>query len=254
MLLQNISGEVIMPISLIFARIGAALSLFPALGSNHLSTNGRLVLAIFTSIVVFPVLAPYMPQHTMTYGEFIILISMEILFGLILSVAAKICFGALDVVGSIISMQSGLAAANFFDPNQGEQIALMSNFLILTGYMMIFATDTHYLFFEAIIDSYNVFAVGSFPNIGDLSDFISTVMNQSFILAFKLASPFIAVSIGFLITNGVLSRLMPNLQVFFVVTPVQIFVMFIIFFIVINLLMGKFIEAIRAAIHFKEII
>lgn len=243
-----------MPMALIFGRIGAALSLFPAIGSSHILMNGRLVLAVFTSILLFPILGPYMPTNPMTYGEFIILLSMEVLFGLVLSLAAKICFGALDVVGSIISMQSGLAAANFFDPNQGEQVALMSNFFMLTGYLMIFVTDTHYMFFEALVDSYNVFAVGSFPNIGDLSNFLSTVMNQSFILAFKLASPFIAVSLGFLITNGVLSRLMPNLQVFFVVTPIQIFVMFIILFIVINLLMGKFIEAMRAAIHFKEII
>lgn len=249
----DISVEVLMSMSLIFARIGAALSLFPALGSNYMHSQGRLVLAVFTTIVIYPLLQNHMPSYPITHGNFLLLLMMEVMFGLTLSMGTKICFSALDIVGTIMSMQSGLSAATFFDPNQGEQISMMSNFLILTGYAMILVTDTHYLFFEAIADSYNIFAIGSFLNLGDMSNFIATTVNQSFILAFKLASPFITVSIAFLISNGVLSRLMPNLQVFFVVTPVQIFTMFLILFIVINLMMGKFIESIRAAIHFKNI-
>lgn len=248
MILQNISGEILIPISLIFARIGSAFYLFPGLSSKYILMQARLSLAILVSITLFPILKEYIPE--MNSGEFLIFLIMEVLFGLIISMAAKICFSALDIVGSIISMQSGLAAANFFDPNHGEQVSLISNFLFMIGYMMIFATDTHYLLLEAIVDSYQIFKVGGFVDLGDVSHYVSNAMNQAFILGFKLASPFIAISIGFLISNGVLSRLMPNLQVFFVVTPVQIFVMFIILFITINYIMAKFIEAFRATVQF----
>ena len=251
MILENLSGEILVPISLIFARIGAAFFMFPAMGSKYIMMNARLGLAILVSIVLFPIIKDFIPKGPITSGEFVLLIMFEILYGILISMAAKICFTTLDIVGTIISMQSGLAAGNFFDPNQGEQISLLSNFLLLTGYMMIFATDTHYMLFESIVDSYKVFEVGSFIDAGDLSNYVANTVNQSFILGFKLAAPFITVSIGFLISNGVLSRFMPNLQVFFVITPVQIFVIFIILFITINYIMAKFIEALRSAIRFQ---
>lgn len=250
-MLENLSGEILVPMSLIFSRVGAAFFMFPAIGSKYIMSNAKLVLALLVSIILFPILKDFMPKGAITSGAFVFLIGFEVMYGIIISMGAKICFAALDIVGTVISMQSGLAAANFFDPNQGEQVSLISNFLVLTGYMMIFATDTHYLLFESIVDSYNVFEVGSFVDTGDLSNFVATTVNQAFILGFKLASPFIAISIGFLISNGVLSRLMPNLQVFFVVTPIQIFVMFIILFITINYIMAKFIEALRGAMHFQ---
>jgi len=253
MILENLSGEIIIPMALIFTRIGAAFHMFPAIGSHYILQNARLVIALLTSIILFPILKDFIPKGPMSSGEFVFLICMEFLYGTLISLAARICFSALDVLGNIVSMQSGLAAGSFFDPKRGEQVSLISNILILVGYMMIFTTDTHYLLFESIVDSYSKFEVGSFINTGDLANFVANTVNQSFILGFKLAAPFITVSIGFLISNGVLSRLMPNLQVFFVVTPVQIFVMFIILFITINYIMAKFIDAIRAAIHMQGI-
>ncbi|MGV2432687.1 MAG UNVERIFIED_CONTAM: flagellar biosynthetic protein FliR [Rickettsiaceae bacterium] len=248
-MLEKISLEFVMSLSLIFARISSSLYLFPGLSSNYILMQGRLHLAILTSIILYPILIEHMPQYPITTSQYLTYLIVEIIIGIIITIAAKIYFTALDTVGTIISMQSGLSAATFFDPNQGEQVSIITSFLTLTAYTMIFVTDTHYLFFEAIIDSYNLFDLGSFPEIGDLGEFISNAVNQAFILAFKLVSPFITVSLGFLISNGVLSRLMPNLQVFFVVTPVQIFVMFIILFIMINLMMGKFIEALRGVIY-----
>lgn len=253
-MLENISGEILVPISLIFARIGASFYMFPAIGSRYILNNGKLALALLVSLILFPIIKDFMPQSPISTGKFALLLSLEVIYGIIISMGARICFAALDILGTIISMQSGLAAANFFDPTQGEQVSLVSNFLILTGYMMVFATDTHYMFFESIVESYKVFEIGSLINTGDLSNFIANTVNQSFILGFKLASPFLAVSIGFMISNGVLSRLMPNLQVFFVVTPVQIFVMFVILFITINYIMAKFIEALKAAIHFQGLV
>ncbi len=253
-MLQEASAEIIMAMSLIFARLGSALSQFPGISTHYVFMNGRLAIALVTCVVLYPVLQEYIPKSHINTGEYLICLMLEIMIGIIISLSAKICFSAIDVVGSIVSMQSGLSAAMFFDPTHNEQKSLMSNFFLILGYVMIFVTDTHYLFFEAVIDSYSIFAVGAFPNLGDLTQFITQTVNQSFFLAFKLSSPFIAVSLAFLISNGVLSRLMPNLQVFFVVTPAQIFVMFLILFIVINLMMGKLIEAMRSAIHMRDFV
>jgi flagellar biosynthetic protein FliR len=247
-MLVETSVEFITGMALIFARLGAAFSQFPGLSSSYIFMRARLVFALVVCVILYPLLKDFIPKFHLNSGMFLSALVIEVMVGIIIAIAAKICFMAIDIVGAIISMQSGLSAAMFFDPTHNTQISLISSFLFTIAYAAIFITDTHYLFIQGVMDSYELFKVGHLPDLGDLSNFVSTTVNQSFILAFKLASPFIAVSFGFLISNGVLARLMPNLQVFFVVTPVQIYVIFGVLFIVINMMISKIMEALRAAI------
>ena len=246
-MLHEISVEFVTIMALIFARLGSAFFIFPGISSSYIFVRARLLFALAVCVVLYPVLKDFMPKQHLHSSMFIYILATEVMIGIIIAIAAKICFMAIDVVGTIISMQSGLSAALFFDPNHNTQTALISNFLALIAYTAIFVTDTHYLFIQGIVDSYTAFGVGQLPDTGDISNFVSRAMNQSFILAFKLASPFIAVSFGFLISNGVLARLMPNLQVFFVVTPVQIYVIFGVLFIMINIMMSRLMESVSAA-------
>ena len=150
-------------------------------------------------------------------------------------------------------MQSGLGSAAFFDPDQRSQVTLLSNFMILVAIVFIFASNTHHLFIHAIIDSYAKFPPGELLDSGDVSKFVSFVINDSFILSFKLASPFLVVSLAILTGSGMLARLMPNLQVFFVLTPAQIIVMFGVFYIIIDAIINKLVIAITYSLNIPGI-
>ncbi len=76
---------------------------------------------------------------------------------------------------------------------------------------------------SAVIDSYTLFPVGAPLPIEDFSDFMSQTLNQSFIMGFKIGSPFIAFSIIFYVGMGLVSRLMPQLNIFFLSLPLQIY-------------------------------
>jgi len=231
---------------LVFARLGSAFRLLPAIGSRYFFTRGKLALALTTSFVMMPILTPYLPQYSNNFVTNITLLALEILIGFIISIAANLYFLSLHFVGQIISMQSGLAAAAFFDPHQKSQVTLFSNFMILVATTFIFATNTHHLFIQAIVDSYTKFPPGEFVNSEDLSKFVSLVVNDSFILAFKMVSPFLVISLAIMTGSGMLSRLMPNLQVFFVITPAQILVMFGTMYIVIHAIVTKIVAAISS--------
>ncbi|MES2214758.1 MAG: flagellar biosynthetic protein FliR [Pseudomonadota bacterium] len=232
---------------LIFARLGTVMGLLPAIGDKSILPRAKLSLGMTVSLVIYPMLEGGMPLYPASAGVFAQLLIGEILIGLFLGLTVKIMFLALSVVGLIISMQSGLGSAMFFDPSQKEQVPIFSRMIFLIATMTIFVTDTHYVFLEGAIESYDKFPVGQMPDIGDMSNFISRSINDSFILAFKLVSPFLIVSIAILAGSGILARLMPNLQVFFVLTPVQILAMFITFFIVIHVMLDKLMVALREA-------
>ena len=239
MMLEKITIEFIFQFMLVFARLGTAFSRLPALGSPYIFMRGKLAFALTVSFVMMPILQPYLPQYSENFATNIGYLAIEILIGLIISVAANIYFQSLHFVGQIVSMQSGLGAAAFFDPAQRSQVAIFSNFMLLVAIVFIFATDTHFIFIQAVAQSYEKFPPGELVNSGDLSKFIAFVINDSFILSFKISSPFLVVALAIMTGSGMLARLMPNLQVFFVITPAQILVMFGTMYIVIEAVVTK---------------
>lgn len=248
-MLQEITIQYLFQLMLVFARLGTAFSWFPAIGSAYIFVRVKLAFALLVSIIIMPLIEHNLPAYSQNFAFNIGYLAIEILIGLIISLAANIYFQTLHFVGQIISMQSGLGSAAFFDPTQQEQITIFSNFLMLVATVIIFISDTHYLFIQAIIDSYNKFPPGELLNSGDISKFVSFVVNDSFLLSFKLVSPFLIVSLAILTGSGMLARLMPNLQVFFVLTPAQILVMFGILYVVVNVLITKLIAVVANSLN-----
>ena len=79
-----------------------------------------------------------------------------------------------------------------------------------------------------IIDSYHTFKAGEFPPVGDFSDFSARIFSDSFRAAFMIAAPMMVVGFFMYVAGGIMSRLMPAFQIFFLIVPVQIFVTFLI--------------------------
>ena len=252
-MLEELTVEFLFHLMLVFARLGTAFSQFPAIGSNYIFTRGKLSFSLIVSLIIMPIVTPYLPQYSNNFALNIGYLAIEILIGIIVSLAANIYFQALHFVGQIIAMQSGLGSAAFFDPEQRSQVTLFANFMSLVAIVFIFASDTHHIFIQAIIDSYSKFPPGELLDSGDVSKFVSFVINDSFILSFKIASPFLVVSLAMLTGSGMLARLMPNLQVFFVLTPAQIIVMFGVFYIVINAVITKLVTAITYSLNIPGI-
>ena len=248
-MLQAFTLEFVFHTMLIFSRLGVAFSMFPALGDGYIFMRARLAFALLTTLAIYPLIAQYLPKYSDNFSFIIGLITCELLIGYIISIGAKIYYWSLHIVGQIISMQSGLGAASFFDPAQRSQVAIFGSFLFLAASAAIFITDTHYLFIHGVIESYTRFPPGELLPAADISKFITHVINDSFIVAFKMSAPFLIVSIAILVGSGVLSRLMPNFQVFFVITPAQILVMFCILYVVIIAILEKIIEVVGSTMN-----
>ena len=252
--MQTVTVDFIFQIMLIFARCGTMIHFVPGIGDKYVPSRIRLALGLTISLIFYPLVQANAPHYPMSPGALAECMASEMLIGALLGLTVKILFLSLHVVGSVIAMQSGLGAATFFDLSQREQITIFSSFLLLAGTMMIFATDTHHLFIQGVLQSYEYFPLGKMPSVADASDFISQVVNNSFIVSFKMMSPFLIVSVAILVGGGVLARLMPSLQVFFVLTPVQICAMFITLFLVFQAMMDSAILVIQDAAKMYGII
>ena len=142
-----------------------------------------------------------------------------------------------------MAQQLGLAFAMTVDPAMGGQQAAIGNFLTLLGLTLIFAFDLHHLAIAAIRDSYAFLPPTGIPGTGDAAALAIKAVGRGFALAVQLAAPFIAFGILFNLGLGVLSRLMPQLQVFFLAMPATILIGMPVLLAVVGTMMGVFVSA-----------
>jgi flagellar biosynthetic protein FliR len=150
------------------------------------------------------------------------LIGGEIVVGVFLGTVARLMLSALETAGAIVSLQLGLSTAQVFNPLLSQQSAITGAFMTVFGVLLIFLTDTHHLMLRGLVASYGLFPAGSFPGFGDLSDTVAHIVSASFRLAVELAAPFIVLGTIFFVALGFLSRLMPQMQIFFIILPIQV--------------------------------
>ena len=225
MLAELIPGD-LFAFLLVFVRAGSAIMIMPGFAEAYVSARLRLLLALAVSVVLAGPLAPGLPPLPAEPLGLAGLIAGELLIGLFLGTSARVVFAALHVAGTTIAFQSGLAAAAIFDPNEGTQGTLPGNFLITTALVLLFVTDGHHVLLQAIAASYARLPAGGPLPLGDMADLLTRLLGQSFALGVRIAAPLLLVSLLMYLGMGVLNRLMPTFQVFFIALPLQILVAF----------------------------
>ena len=171
----------------------------------------------------------------------------EIVVGLILGGITRIIVMATQVAGAVIAYQSGLSFAQSADPTQGGvQGAVIGAFLSFLGIALIFATDLHHVALAAIYDSYMVFSPTTEIMWDDAAQMAINAVAGAFVVGVQMSAPFIVFGLVFNIGLGILSRLMPQLQVFFIAMPANIVVGLILFAMLLTMMMGWYL------MHFED--
>jgi flagellar biosynthetic protein FliR len=225
---------------LVFTRIGAMIVMMPGLGERMIPTRIRLVLALGISFLIYMLvgdLLPTMPASPFTLAGLLI---GEVVVGLMIGTIGRMLLSALHVAGSVLAVQTGLAAAQQFDPTQGSQGALMAGFLTLTGITLIMLSDLHHLLIGAMDSSYHLFPPGGSLPVQDMAETAMNVVARSFAIGMQLAAPFMVYGLIFYIGIGIIARLMPTLQIFFIAMPLNIMAGFAIMMLVFSAIMAWF--------------
>jgi len=178
------------------------------------------------------------------------MIVIEMIIGLLMGTIARIFVIALDTAGMVISAQSGLANAQVFNPTEATQGSIIGSLLTMTAAVLIFVTNLHHMLIMGFVESYQMFPMGVMPDTGSLAELMTKAVSTSFNIGVKLASPFIVMMLLVYVGMGVLSRLMPQLQVFLVILPLQILMSIVLLGLVFAAIMGAWIVHYQSAILF----
>lgn len=208
-------------ILLVLSRIGGTMMLIPGVGETFVPVRYRLILAMGLSLIVAPVVGHTLPLAPST-PDLVRLIFFELVIGLYFGIVSRILLLTLDTAGQVIAMNTGLSNAQIFNPAIATQGSLPGFFLLNIATLMLLMADLHHLLIRAVIDSYSLFPPGAPLPVADFADAISKIIAHSFEIAIQIASPFIVLGLLFYIVMGIMARLMPQLQIFFVALPIQV--------------------------------
>ena len=234
---------------LVFARVGAMVMLMPALGEENIPMRVKLSIALLLTLVLLPLHRSAYHIDMTSLSGLLVLMLHEIVIGIILGATARVTLSALQVAGSVIAQQMGLGFVTSVDPTQGQQGVLVGNFLTMLGITMLFATDSHHLIIAALNDSYSIFSPGEVMPSGDVAALATRAFAAAFKIGMQLSAPFLVFGLVFNIGLGVLARLMPQMQVYFVGVPLSILAGFLIFAVVLTAMMGSFLDYFIGVMH-----
>jgi flagellar biosynthesis protein FliR len=234
---------------LVFARVGAMVMLLPGLGESNIPVRIKLAVAVLLTLVILPLHRQAYQIDMQSMAPLVVMMIHELIVGIVLGATARVTLSALQVGGAVIAQQMGLGFVTSVDPTQGQQGVLIGNFLTMLGVTLLFATDSHYLVIAALNDSYAIFSPSDLMPSGDIAALASRAFTAAFKLGLQLSAPFLVFGLVFNIGLGVLARLMPQMQVYFVGVPLSIFAGFLVLAVVLTAMMGTYLDYFIGVMH-----
>ncbi len=224
----------------VFIRIGAFFAFAPGFSTSYVPIRARLSIALAICLIVTPVIHDKIPPLPPQAFELLKEVFFESTIGVFYAFFMRMMVSAVDLAGEKISMALSFSNAQAFDATTDNQSMLVTSLMSYTVILIMFATNTHYLMIEGIIESYDLFKPGMPLPVDDFVTFLSETMNESFIIGFRISAPFIIFSIILYGCMGLISRLMPQFQIFFLMLPLQVYLGLSLFMITFPVIMTWF--------------
>jgi flagellar biosynthesis protein FliR len=226
-LLRQIGEQHVVGFFLVLARIGPLFVVAPLFSSKMFPARARGVAAVALAVGISPIAMKdqHVPTDALSLGG---LIGKEALVGFAFAFAVSVLFAAVSAAGSFIDTLIGFSFGGLVDPVNGNQSSVLSQLYTLIGVMVFIAIGGEAWMVQGLVKTYDLVGLTDMPALGALVGGAQHTFSSIFVSAVELAAP---VLIALIITDagfGVVSRVMPQLNVFAVGFPAKILVGFLI--------------------------
>lgn len=226
------------------ARIAAVFAVIPVFSGGQVPPQMRIGVAVMFALLTYPIVQQVLPVTPLTVIDMVIIVAAEVIFGLLVGFLAQLIFMAAEFAGAVIGYQMGFAMANVFDPTTQQQVALISQFNGIFAILLFLSLNIHHLFLEAIVASFMLLPPGNLNLAGGAVPMLVELSNHALVLGARLVAPVLVILILSNLILGLISRIVPQLNVLFLSFPMKIGISFIImgltFGVFISILQGEF--------------
>lgn len=201
-----------------FFRIGALVMAAPVFSGNLVPVRIRLGMAIAITAVVAPVLT--VPAVDPFSFDALLIIVQQILIGVAMGFALALVFGAVVTGGQVVAMQMGLGFASMVDPQNGLQVPVISQLLLMMTTLLFLITDGHLVLIKMLVDSFEVLPIAADGLVRGGFWAVALWGREMFAASVWIALPAVASLLVANIAFGVMARAAPQLNIFAIGFPV----------------------------------
>jgi len=208
---------------LIFFRVLSILWLLPIFSMRSVSVLFKVAFAIVTSLLITEVV-PYAETLANDPYGMLLAVLREVLIGLSIGFAIRLLFMCVQAAGEIVSFQTGFAFARVVDPFSSGQASVLEQFLYMLGIMIFFSVDAHHIVVRGLYASFKELPLGAATFSGGLFNYFITATGRIFSLGLKFGAPLVVALFLIELALGLLSRMIPTMNIFVEGLPVKVFV------------------------------
>lgn len=210
----------------VLGRIVGFFVVAPVFGGIGVPAALRIGLAAFTAAVLAgPVgsIAPW-PQGAILQGTpwGYLLIAGELLLGAAMGFIVLLFFSAVQIAGQLMDIPLGFGMVNVLDPQTGDHVPVLGQFQFALAMLIFFTVNGHHWLLRAMAESYRLIPVGSAAVTEFHVDAIVAAFSHVFILGARLALPLVAAAFLTDVALAIVSRAVPQINVFITGFPLKV--------------------------------
>ncbi len=209
---------------LIFIRMSGLFILSPIFGRRNLPAIFKIGFSFFLALIFVNATEIPVVNMTSNIALYVLYIVKELIVGLVIGYATYVVMSAIYLAGQMIDMQVGFGSVNVLDATSNIQVPLTSNFYYMYIILIFLTLNGHFFIIEALFKSFEIIPIDM---LGFEINFVSEVidiMQVMFELALRIAAPIIATVFVADVVLGVLSRTIPQMNVFQLGMPLKVIV------------------------------
>lgn len=197
----------------VFLRISAFLYVLPFFSATNFPHTLRVALGALTALLLAPLLPSFAVGQLPLSGLLGVLIQ-ELSIGLLLGFVSRMVFYAADLAGNIIATEIGLNTGTIFNPLSQASSGLPGSILFFLAAVVMLTLDLHHWILAGFQQTYRVLPVGGAHLNEALFMSVLTHTSRIFIVGLQISAPVLAVSFVVTLVFAVLSRAVPQMDVF----------------------------------------
>jgi len=220
-LLTQLAGNQLAGFILVLARVTPLFIVAPLFSSALIPPRVKGLLAVGISVGLTPIAmhGQRIPSATIPIAGLAI---VGLLVGLAFAFALSILLAAIESAGSLIDVISGFSYGTLINPMNGESSAVISRFYSLVGTMIFLIIGGDAWTIKGLARSFELVPLTAAPRLSSLVGGVEQVFSTIFTAALEIAAPVLAALLITDVAFGVVSRVVPQLNVFAVGFPTKV--------------------------------
>lgn len=227
---------------LIMIRVSSFIVVSPVFFPKGINNIFKIIFSFAFSLILFSIIAPDIKITVQNEVQYIFLIFSEVIIGILIGIFVNLLFQLFSGIGSILDSQGGFSSAQIFDPMTNNNSSVIEKFFYWISLSVFIILNGHHYFIRAFIFSYDKIKIG---DLNFTSNLLDSFVNTTFIIfrsSFMIIVPIIIVLIFVDVILGIISRIIPKINIIVISFPFKIVVTVGLLIISVKIIFNKFLS------------